>query len=206
MLTITEALANLKLTEKKIKQSVDQLKIGIITNKNTGYAPPGFKNLEEYKGSLKAGLQSATDLIAYRNKLKAAIVQSNATTKVAVGDVTMSVAEAIERKNSVALQRSLLEKLNVGITHSENEIAKVNKQVEQKAEEYVRALNSANSAMTEDERKLAHTNYITQNRVYLVTPDETYSVKEKLETELDEFLNKVDVALSVINAKTEISV
>ena len=59
----------------------------------------------------KADYQSIEALIKRRNAIKSAIVVSNATTKIEVAGVKMTVAEAIERKTSISYDIQLLDKL-----------------------------------------------------------------------------------------------
>ena len=62
------------------------------------------KTVQEFLDDAVSKLQSANDLINYRRALKSAVLQSNAVTKVTVADKEMTVAEAIEYKNSISLE------------------------------------------------------------------------------------------------------
>lgn len=58
---------------------------------------------------MQASYDKVMGLISYRHKIKALVVQSNACTKVIVGKEEMTVAEAIERKQSIQYEKDLLE-------------------------------------------------------------------------------------------------
>jgi hypothetical protein len=84
-LTITEALVKLKLLDKKINDKVNSLVPAVVVHgKNQ---PTGFPNDDSFVQWVDANYQSAEDLISYRDKIKQAIVQSNAVTKVKIGNL-----------------------------------------------------------------------------------------------------------------------
>jgi molybdopterin synthase catalytic subunit len=68
-------------------------------------------NVDVFANNSKADYQSINDLITRRNRLKSAIILSNATTKVKIGDTVLTVAEVIERKQSLKYYKTLFDKL-----------------------------------------------------------------------------------------------
>src|SRR5690606_13391079 len=105
-LSIAGALVELKLLDKRIEKATGN---GLFVSYKLGQnVPKLFKNSEEMLTTIKASHQSVTALITRRNMIKSAIVVSNATTKVTIGDESMTVAEAIERKNSIYYDKALL--------------------------------------------------------------------------------------------------
>ena len=105
-ITVTEGLNKLKLYDSKIKKAIDNLKL--IGAKKKSVDKVGVVNVEKFIADAKAAHQSIMDLIRNRNTLKAAIVKSNAITYLEIGDRKMTVAEAIERKNSIQYEKELL--------------------------------------------------------------------------------------------------
>jgi hypothetical protein len=76
-------------------------------------------------------------LIAYRNRLKALVVESNAKTVVKVGTSEMTVAEAIERKQSVQYEKNLLSAMLQQYNHAIQQVAKNNDELPEKLETYL---------------------------------------------------------------------
>lgn len=96
-MTITRALSELKMLDKRINRTVDDAVLGgLMIGKHIQH---GFQNQEEVEKKAKADDQSIQALIKRRNAIKSAIVVSNATTMIDVAGVRMTVAEAIERND-----------------------------------------------------------------------------------------------------------
>ena len=70
----------------------------VIANKHSNEKIQG-KTINDFKDHMKACHNKVTDLINRRNAIKRAVVLSNATTKIKVGNEEYTVAEAIEMKN-----------------------------------------------------------------------------------------------------------
>lgn len=104
-ITVTEGLNELKLYDSKIEKAINNLKL--IGAKKKSVDKVGVVNVEKFVADAKAAHQSIMDLIRNRNALKAAIVKSNAITYLEIGDQKMTVAEAIERKNSIQYEKEL---------------------------------------------------------------------------------------------------
>lgn len=99
IITITEALNELKLYDARIRKAISNTKLAGAAKKSSARIGAITKN--EFNEHAKASYQSVTDLIANRNTLKSAIVKSNAVTEITVNGKVMTVAEAIERKNAI---------------------------------------------------------------------------------------------------------
>jgi hypothetical protein len=80
VLTITKALVELKLLDSRINNGITKLlPVEVIE----GDRPPsGFKSVAEFNQAATSLLQSVQDLIERRQKIKNAIVKSNAVTLV----------------------------------------------------------------------------------------------------------------------------
>ena len=57
-----------------------------------------------------------------RKQIKKSIVESNATTLVEVSGVKMTVADAIERKNFIEIEKTLLRKMNSDYAQSQERV------------------------------------------------------------------------------------
>lgn len=204
--TVTEALVKLKLATKKIQDATAYTLTGFVGTKGALIAPASFKNLDEFKNEIKKRLDSTKGLIDFRDRLKKAIVESNARTSVVVGRKTMTVAEAIETKNSIASKKQLLEKMVNDWRSLEAQVAQKNANLEARADQYVTALFQQNASANDVDKANARRNFIDNNTTVIVTHEATRDVIEKLKEEIDDFEANVDVALSVINATTKLNV
>lgn len=200
--TITEALLKLKITSKKITDAVEELLVGFTTTNSKTVVPVGFKNQEEFKKEAGSRIDRVSDLIRFRDRLKGAIVSSNATTRVKVGQQEMTVAEAVERKQSITFKKLVLSKLQSNLVTLENGANQRNSQLDRQADEFIKGLTTA----AESDRLQMRKTWIESNLTVLVTADNLRSTIEKLQNEIEEFETNVDVALSVSNARTEIEV
>lgn len=204
--TVTEALVKLKLATKKIDDAAAYTLTGSLATKGTNVAPAGFKNVEEFKTEVKKRLDSVTGLIEFRDRLKKAIVESNARTSVVVGSKTMTVAEAIETKQSIESRKTLLNKLVTDWQALESGANRQNATLETRADQFVTQLFGQNPSASLEEKARARQDFINNNTTVIVTHDATRNYIEKLKTDIDEFETNVDVALSVVNATTKVTI
>lgn len=108
-LTVTRALTELKTLDARINRKIQE---GVFIGFTTGRNPVrGYKNNEEFERDVKANYQSIQDLIKRRNIIKRTIVLSNANTYIEIAGKRMTVAEAIERKNSIQYEKELLKQM-----------------------------------------------------------------------------------------------
>lgn len=204
--TVTEGLVKLKLASKKITDATNYVVTGAVATKGANVAPGGFKNPEDFKSEVKQRLDSVAGLIAFRDKLKFAIVQSNAATRVQVGKRSLTVAEAIETKQSLTAKKALLNKMVNEWTLLERDVTNRNQNIEQRADAYVAQLFAQNTAATQAEKDAARRNFIENNTAVIVTHDSVKTAIAQMKSEIDDFEANVDVALSVVNAHTELEV
>ncbi len=107
-ISIHRALATIKTLDKRITKAIanfNPLEI-LLNNKLTQN-----KTLIEFNLESEAEYQSIKDMIQQRNTIKASIIRANSTTIVTVNNIDMSVAEAIDRKSSIATEKALLLKM-----------------------------------------------------------------------------------------------
>lgn len=204
--TVTEALVKLKQATKKIEDASKYAIVGLVSTRAANVAPAGFKTVNEFKTEVKARLDSVNGLIRFRDKLKAAIVTSNAKTNVVIGSATMSVAEAIETKHSILAKKVLLVKLVTDWQALERDANQKNSVLEQRADQYVTSLFNQNPSASEVEKANARSQFIQNNTAVILTNDTVRSTIEELKAEIENFETNVDVALSVVNATTKVTV
>lgn len=208
-MTVHKALAELKTIDDRIVKAMSEVPY-VLAVKHSAEKINGV-TISSFKDKMKSGYQKVNDLISRRDAMKRAVVLSNATTKVTVGGVEYTVAEAIEMKNhGVEFKKALLNTMNHAYKSAQNELNRNGDEaLEKKAEQYILSMIAAqpkDSKMTvdSDAMKMMRKNYIENNKYDLIDPLDVASVMEKLEKEINEFETEVDAALSVSNALTVI--
>lgn len=204
-MTLHRALSELKIIDSRIEKGIEKID-------PTGYMQKGklvnsFLQKDEFDENAKSKLQSITDLIERKNKIKSAIVHANGKTMVKIGDKEMTIADAINFKGIVEFKRALINKLeghlriNQGVINRENE--KTN----------ARALQLAVAALSKDNVKIGDADaiaitepFIKVNEYHLVDPLGVEKLCEEMTDELDDFETEVDATLSEINAITIVEI
>ncbi len=207
--TVHKALAELKTLDARIAKAIHETPY-VLAVKHSAEKINGM-TVDNFKDKMRSGYQKATNLIARRDAMKRAVVLSNATTKVKIGDNEYSVAEAIEMKNhGMEFKSDLLRQMNSAYTAAQNELVRNGGEaLEKKAEQYVLAVIAAQPkdskmSVDSDAMKTLRQTYIDNNTYDLVDPMNIAKVMEKLDAEINEFNAEVDAALSCSNALTVI--
>jgi hypothetical protein len=204
--TVTEALVKLKLATKKIADATQYVLTGFVTSKTANVPPAGFATVDVFVNTVKQRLDSVKGLISFRDRLKKAIVESNARTNVVVGSKNMTVAEAIETKHSIDAKKALFNKVVSEWRSLETLANQKNSTLEQRADQFVTQLFSQNAGATETDKAQARKNFMDNNTSIILTHNSVKDYIERLKEEIDEFETNVDVALSVVNATTKVNV
>lgn len=205
-LTVTEALNALKLTNKKIEDATGRVVIGFVTTAGSKNVPAGFSSRDEYVNEIQSRLDSVNGLVRYRDNLKKAVVVSNARTTVKIGSAEMTVAQAIEQKESITYKKKLLNHLETQFNTAQQQVDRHNATLEGRADEFVTKVAAAGQTMTAEERMNTRKRWIEENTASLVTANNTRKTIDSLREEISNFESNVDVSLSVVNAKTVITV
>jgi hypothetical protein len=208
-MTIHKALSELKTMDDRIYKAI-RSNTYVMAVKHSAEKINGVK-VADFKENMKSGYQKVTDLIARRDAMKRAVVLSNATTKVKIGNNEYTVAEAIEMKNhGVEFKKTLLQSLYTAYGSAQNEFNKNNDEaIEKKAEQYVLAViaaqpKDAKMSVDSEAMKAMRKDYIENNKYDMLDPLGVAKVIEALDEEINEFNTEVDAALSVSNALTVI--
>ncbi len=200
-MSITQALPELKLLEKRIDKVIET--IGDWCKVSHNGAPV---DKDKHKKETEAQLQSFQDLVKRRDAIKRAIILSNAQTKVKIGSFEGSVAEAIEYKMSIRFKRSLLDSMKSSLTSKREEYERMKGQVDSRLERLLQS-ELGKDVKTNPETISALTNSFRENnKVELVDPLDLAVKAQTLEDELDAFQTNVDWVLSQANATTFIQV
>lgn len=207
-MTIHKALSELKTMDDRILKAMGINYV--LAVKHSAEKINGL-TVEKFKENMKSGYQKVVDLIARRDAMKRAVVLSNASTKVKIGENEYTVAEAIEMKNhGMEFRKGLLNRITRAYNEAQNELNRNGGEaLEKKAEQYVLAVIAAqpkDSKMSVDSEamKALRKTYIENNTYDMLDPLNVAKIMEELDTEINEFEAEVDAALSVSNALTVI--
>lgn len=205
-ISITEALNELKLYDSKIIKAITNATFCGAAKKSADKV--GVIKKENFDERAKASYQSVTDLIANRNALKSAIVKSNAITEVIIADKTMTVAEAIERKNSIDYDETLLNEMKKQYANATATVDKENKKVDAQIDKLLETFAGRDSDKKLDKEAISTISdpYKEKNEFGFVDPLSIFDKIQKLEEDIDGFKSNVDTVLCVANATSFIEV
>ena len=203
-MTVHKALAELKTLDDRINTAIGE-SVFVRANRHNNTKIFG-KTIEEFKADSAASLMSATALINRRHAMKRAVVLSNAVTKVEIGGVEYTVAEAIEMNNHgmenlVELRNCLREQYSSvkRMVESENGDKLVTA-----CENYIQATFGTKEKVNNPDIEMAQKMYMANNTYDIVTGFDIEKVIKDLTDRIDAFKAEVDSALSVSNALTVI--
>ena len=202
-ITITQALNELKLLDSKINKAISSNNYVGVAKKCSNMV--GAITKTEFGSRVQSKYQSVLDLIAERAKIKAAIVISNASTKVKIADVTMTVAEAIERKTSIEYEKDLLVTLKSQYADCSNSVNRQNREVDNQITKMIQGMTSGEKETTSDPAAVEKF-YRENNECELVDPIKIFDEFTALEEKIDNFESEVDTILVVSNSSTFITI
>lgn len=203
-MTVHKALAELKTLDDRINSEI----IGSVfvrANRHNNMKIFG-KTIPDFMADTESSYQSVKALINRRNAMKRAVVLSNAITKVNIGGVEYTVAEAIEMNNHgmenlVNLRDCLREQYSSvkRMVESEN-----GDKLVKACENYIQATFGTKEKINNPDIEMAQKVYMANNTYDIVTGLDIEKVIKELTDRIDAFKAEVDSALSVSNALTVI--
>ncbi len=204
---VTHALNELKLLEKRITK---------ITGEFTPYAAikrasdkvNNYTSREDFLDNSISDFCSLRDLIARYRKIKSKIGLSNCSTVIDIAGQKMTVAEAIEYKNSSHFDYGIVSRFNSVMISELNKVTKENAKVESKIESLLTSAVSAGEKVKKDSDIYElYAKPIKEKEEFelLYLRDLEKDVK-RVELLRESFLSEVDTALQVSNSTTFIEI
>lgn len=201
-MNIHEALAKVKMYEKRINREIE----------NSTFVELGLKSAEtinnvdkkDIKKNLKAEYQSISDMIEERNKLKKAIIMSNAVTEIQIAGKKYTVAEAIELKSSINLKKKLVDELEEQFDDNKNKVDRLNEKAKKEALELTKEILRGENQDSKKEEYID--NYLRLNEHEVILGFDVKKKIDELYKEISDFEAQVDFALSTSNALTTIEI
>jgi len=206
-MTVHKALAELKTLSSRINDAIGEASF-VTTNKH-GNTRLNGKPISDFNNSALDAMKSITALINRRNAIKRAVTNSNAVTKVTIGDTEYTVAEAIDMKaNGMAFKQALMNRISAQLEAARRTVDRENGQkLDDRADQYIRNLyENAEMKNLSDEVKKVRNEFVDSQTVDIIDPIHAENELKKLRDEIDSFMTEVDSALSVSNALTTIEI
>jgi hypothetical protein len=205
-LSITQALAELKLLDKRIGKLIAQADLVSYKEGINGKVQKLY-TYEEYSNNAKSDLDAINDLIVRRDKINNTIFYSNAITKVKINGEEKTVSEVINSKLSYAYKKTLLDKVRRQFNDASTNIRNINENLDNKIERTTQAALS-NKDKKENEIGIIGLEKSMKElqEAILIDPIKIHTFINNIDKEIDEFESNVDYILSESNAKTVISI
>ena len=210
-MNVHRALSELKVLDDRIDDAINRTHL-CVAAKHSVTKLDGM-SLSDYKENIKSNYQKTMDLIRRRDALKRAVVNSNAEKKVNVAGETMTVAEAIDKKNhGVRYLKSVLRRMSVDYENAIRAIAQNSGDaLEKRAEQFILSMISAQPkdakmSIDDDSMQKTREEYIKNNTYDLIDPISIVKAMDDLRETISDFESEVDAVLSTSNAVTEIEI
>lgn len=204
-MSIHRALAELKTLDKRIQRGVSEKFVALQIGEE---APRGFKDLKAFTEDSKAAYQSVKALIDRRNAIKAGITASNASTGVTIAGEKMTVAAAIDRRDTgLQYDKQLLNSLRRQLQAVESEIERERQDVERRLEQRIQSdLGSKDRKTNADEVENITKTFMKRYKPGMVDPIAIKEEITRLTNDIEQFEMEVDFTLSESNTQTLIEI
>lgn len=225
-LLVTQALDERDLLVKKINDKINKLEVLDTIKANEEKVLTLRLSKEEFEKQAKAALQQVEDLISRHQKIDAAIVASNAETKIETTYGTFTVAGAIALRNRLRGKGNNLSKESEGImirpvvqneldfegklyaklersyTMKLNELELKNRQLQATAESMRLSILGKENKSKDDKPLAVVEAYVKENTTELVDPLDVRKKMELLKEKKETLLNELETKIKVSNATT----
>lgn len=224
-ISVTQALAELKLLDKRIRKILGQ---GAKVARETAYPEYGFQaeesiqasevrwvavktkatpvDVEQFTRDARGEWQSFMDLVNRRDRIKKAVVMSNATTRVTIGSWTGTMAEAIEHKSSIGYKKMLIGAAKRNLRLAAGALTTAEEEVQSRLDRLLQSELGKDVRTVPDTIQAITASFRENNKVELVDPLGLAAKIKELEEEVEEFETNVDWVLSEANGRTIIEV
>lgn len=204
-MTIHAALGEIKKLKQRIEKGTSNAVFIGNMKKSADTVNNYAHNKDEFKEIVAANYKSLEDLINNLYEIKSKVTLSNTLTKVTVGQEEMTVAEAINRKDLIEFEKTLLRKMKSQYDKIVAETTRRNEEVEYNLNDQVTAL-VGKDPKAKDNLTGFMEQYRNNNCWENIDPLDLKVKIDALEERISDFETNVDVALSTSNAITTIEV
>lgn len=201
-MSIHQALSELKLLDSRIERAISAGRYIGTKKLVESKVSQTRTTVKEFNERAKADLDSVRALIERRSAIKSKIVASNAVTKVTIGGIEYTVAEAIERKSSISYEDDLLRTLRYQFGKCVEEVESFNNRVEREVIAEVDRQNQREENWNVEQIK-KYTDLQHEMRKWeVIDPLNLEQTINELTESIEQFNHEVDFVLSTSNATT----
>lgn len=208
-MTVTRALVELKRLDDRINSAISQgVFVGVTVGKDAQRKIVNSHiSVSEAENQIKGSFDTVEQLIANRQKIKSAVVLSNAQTKVTVLGREMSVAEAIELKSTITFRTVFANTLKRQAQAAQLAVNDLQTKLDDAIERGVTTLyGSDKSKVDAGAYEVVATPQRNSKQPAVLDPQKISEKIAKVEKEISDLSSEVDFILSESNARTTIEV
>lgn len=217
---VTEALNELKLLDKRIEKEISKASFAAAAKEDEEKVTPSVTK-EDFIKNAKASHQSIYDLINRKQKIKKEVLISNANTKISLKvlefnthniklcEKEVTVAEAIEMKNTISFYNMLLTKMICDLDKANAKVNANNIELEKKTDNAMLAIigkENKNNNKQEEEFNNILKKLVTINKYSLINPLNLEDKIQELRNYIETFEAEIDAKLQISNCVTYIEI
>lgn len=211
---ITQALDERDFLIKKITDKITAFKAVDYAKHNETKTWGEKKDRKEYEEETKAAFQQICDLIQRYDRIEAAIVASNAVTKIKTSYGEYTVAAAIALKNRLKIDTQaknsfedhLIKKMKREYSNCMLEINDKNSVLDVTAENMRFSILGKDSKIKDDKPLEVVESYVKENKAELVDPLGIVAKLEELNEKRFKLFKELETQIKVSNATTTITI
>jgi len=205
-ISITRGLAELKTLDARIQAAIVGGTFVAVTRGAKNIPLSVAKSAEALGADIQASYDTVESLIKRREAIKRAIIVSNGITKVSIGGVEMTVAEAIEKKTSIKSLQLFSQTLISQLANANYQVQQQNARVDTDIEKRSLALfGSDKTKVGAEQIKVVSDQVKSESEAKLLDPSGIEAKQKAVQKQYEDFATEVDFALSESNAKTSIT-
>lgn len=203
-MSIHRALVELKTLTNRIDRATKET---FVTFTQGDKAPARYPSLETFQKEAVSALDSVQTLIERRKKIKAAIIASNASTEVEIAGKKMTVAEAIDRRDTgIQYDKNLLMQLRQQLNSVERAIELAEAELRNRADKHIEASYGNSDKVDPKDVSDAREDFMKRYEVKIQDPANIRQYIRELQKSIEDFEAEVDFTLSESNTQTHIEV
>lgn len=210
-MTLTRVLSRISVLKKSIGKAIeDMLVVSIVrgSGDRRRMATASVGSVQEVTDRITSSFQSVIDLIAERARLREALLDANSKVLVSINGRSMTIAAAVEYKNSLEFDKILINTAKRQLSVAEMSVQRENEKLQESIDSLIKT-----SFQTTDKSKIKPELYEAiaapqreEKETALLDPLNIRVRLDEMEKKVNDFLSEVDFALSEVNARTEIEV
>jgi hypothetical protein len=198
-MSIAQALVELKLLKSRIEkcQCTDYITVKTKTK---------VIDVPEFTKSAISSLQSYRDLLNRYNVIRSKVVVSNATTGVRIGGYEYTVAEAVERKRSIVMEKDMLAVLRAQFKKAMADMESHQKTQQERLDKLLLQELGKDSKTNVEVVDALTESFLKNNKADLIDPIGLQNIINAMDKSIQDFESNVDWVLSESNGRTAIIV